>query len=284
MKPILGLLLISLWFISYSQTYSGILINEENGEAVPFANIGVIGRNIGTVSDAMGRFIIELNKQFDQDSLRISCIGYRDMQFSIHELKDEIIAGDSIRIELMPISYSLDELLVRPENTRSYTLGYVCDSNSAYGNAFYSKELGTEMGVVIRLPRKEDEAYLKTFRCYVGDFSFDTFPVRLNIYDLKNDLPDKTILKEPIFLEITSVGEYLVDLRKYNITAANDFFVSLEYYRIPEKELGTLVFCAVHKPGRKKGGSFYRWTSQGNWQEEMFDHVGFSVEVECRRK
>jgi len=269
---------------AFTQTHSARLSNAESGTPVAFANIGIINRNIGTVSDTEGWFKIELDSLYSNDTMRISCIGYFDMQISVRDFKKRTGNNDPVIIELLPKSYNLDEVIVEPGNTRSHTLGYACDSNSAYGNAFYSKELGTEMGVVIRLPRKADEAYLKSFRCYVGDFSFETFPVRLNIYDLKNGLPDKNILKEPIFFEITSTGEYIVDLRKYNITTRDDVFVSLEYYRLLEKEEGKLVFCAVHEAGRNKGSSFYRWTSQGNWQKEMFDHVGFSIEVECRRK
>lgn len=273
---IFGLFLLS----SFSQTYSGQLINKESGEAVAFANIGIIDRNIGTVSDAAGWFEIELNNIHDKDSMCISCIGYLGKKYLISEFKNNESNPEQLSIELTPISYHLDEVLIRPLNTKDYTLGYYCDSNSAYGNAFYSSELGTEMGVVIKLPRKKNKAYLKSFRFYVGEFTFDKFPVRLNIYDLKGGLPDKSILREPIFIEIASAGEYVMDLSKYNITVLSDFFVSLEYYMIPDKTEGRLVFCAVHYRKMTKGNSYFRWTSQGNWQSEMFDHVGFSVEVE----
>lgn len=272
-----GLFLVS----SFSQTYSGQLINKESGEAVAFANIGIIDRNIGTVSDAVGWFEIELINIHDKDSMCISCIGYLDKKYLISDFKNNESNTEQLSIELTPISYHLDEVLIRPINTRTYILGYHCDSISAYGNVFYSRELGTEMGVVIKLPRKKNTAYLKSFRFYVGEFTFDKFPVRLNIYYLKEGLPDKRIIREPIFIEITSAGEYIVDLSKYNITALGDFFVSLEYYRIPDDTKGKLVFCAVHNRKMTEGNSYFRWTSQGNWQSEMFDHVGFSVEIEC---
>ena len=277
------LMLFSSLLNAFPQTYAGKIIDRDSRQAVAFANIGIVNRNIGTVSDASGNFEIVLSSSHDKDTLRISCIGYLDKQYLIRDLKNESRVGEEIRVELTSISYDLDEVLIRPEKTKVFTLGYPCDSNSAYGNAFYSSELGTEMGVVMKLPRKKEKAYLRSFRFYVGEFTFDKFPVRMNIYGLRDGIPDKNILKEPVFIEIDSAGEYVLDLGKQNITVYGDFFISLEYYRIPDNTEGKLVFCAVHGASRKKGESYYKWTSQGNWQKEMFDHVGFSVEVECRK-
>ena len=289
MNRILNVILLNSLFVcfsiaSYSQIYSGKLINKESGKPVSYANIGIVDRDIGTVSDTAGWFEIELIDKYDEDSLLISCIGYKSERYLISDFKDAERKTVEMRIELAPISYHLNEVIIRPIQMRTYTLGFNCDSNSAYGNAFYSKELGTEMGVVIELPSKKDKAYLKNFRFYVGEFTFDKFPVRINVYDLNNGIPGKNILREPIYMEITSTGEYVINLSEYNITVFGNFFISLEYYRVPDKTQGKLVFCAVHQRKMKKKNSFYRWTSQGNWQSEMFDVVGFSVEVDCTQK
>lgn len=271
------------FFRSFSQIYSGQLINKESGHPILFANIGIIGKNIGTVSDATGWFKIELNSKFDNDTLCISCIGYAMRTYLIRDFKDNIRKADQVKIELLPKSYQLEEVIIQPIDTKTYTLGNFCESNSPYGNAFYSDILGTEMGVIINLPRKKNKAYLKNFRFYVGEFTFDKFPVRLNIYNLKNDQPYENILAEPIFIEITSEGEYIIDLEKYNIITDGDFFISLEYYKIADQTEGKLTFCAVHNREMNKGNGYYRLTSQGDWKREVFDNVGFSIQVECEK-
>jgi hypothetical protein len=282
-NSILLLILNFVFLSSFSQTYSGQLIDQQSGKAVAYANIGIININVGTVSDINGWFSIALNPTNDKDTLRISCIGYKGKQYLVSSFKKYILNSEQQQIELSPISYTLDEILIKPVKTKTYTLGYYCESGSAYGNAFYSKELGTEMGVVMKLPRKKDKAFLKSIRFYVGEFTFDTFPVRLNIYTLKNGLPYENILREPIFLEINSSGEYIVNLQSQYITVNGNFFVSLEYFKIPDQSEGKLVFCAVHEQKKNNGNSYYRLTSQGKWQIEMFDHVGFSVVVECEK-
>ena len=259
------------------------MIDIESGQPIPFGNIGIIGENIGTVSDVAGFFKLELNSKFDKDTLCISCIGYENSKYLISNFKDNIENDDRVKIELSPKTYQLDEVIIQPINTKIYTLGNFCESNSPYGNAFYSKKLGTEVGIIIKLPRNKKKANLKNFRFYVGEFTFDKFPVRLNIYTLKNGQPNENIITEPIFLEITSAGEYLIDLEKYYIITNGDFFISLEYFRVPDNTKGELIFCAVHNRKMNKGNGYYRLTSQGNWIPEIGDNVGFSVQLECEK-
>ena len=268
-------------FNSFAQIYSGHLVDKESGQPIPYANIGIIGKNIGTASNIAGWFKMELNSKYDKDTLCVSSIGYESKKYLVGDFKDDVGNIDQVKIELSPKIYQLAEVIIQPINTKIYTLGNFCESNSTYGNAFYSNKLGTEMGVMIELPHNKNKAYLNNFRFYVGEFTFDKFPIRLNIYNLKNGLPYENILTEPIFIEITSAGEYIIDLKKYNILTNGDFFISLEYYKIADSTEGKLVFCAIHNDEINKGNGYYRLTSQGNWKREMFDNVGFSVQVEC---
>ena len=284
MKSFLVLVIVSLSAVgSFSQTYSGQVFDLESGKPVPYANIGIIGKNLGTASDANGFFKIELNSKFDKDTLGISCIGYTNRKYQIISFKNDVRNPDKVKVDLSPKIYQLTEVTIKPVKRKIYTLGNYCDSNSSYGNAFYSKQLGTEIGVLIKLPHKKDKAYLQTFRFFVGKFTFEEFPVRINVYNLKNDKPFENILTEPIYVEIKSEGEYIIDLKKYNIRLNEDFFISLEYYKIPDRTIGNLIFCATHRKNDNKGNSYYRFTSQGNWESEPVDNVGFSVQVECEK-
>lgn len=279
---ILAILIFAI-FVSFSQNYSGQIINIESGKPIPYSNIGIIGKTVGTTSDANGFFTIDLNGRFDNDTLGISCIGYTSKKYQIRNFKDDVRNTEKVKIELSPKIYQLAEVTIKPLKTKIYILGNYCEANSSYGNAFYSEQLGTEIGVLIKLPRKNKKAYLQSFRFYVGEFTFEKFPVRLNIYNLKNNRPYENILTEPIFFEIKSEGEYIIDLENYNIILDEDFFISLEYYKIPEITIGKLIFCATHRKNINKGNSYYRFTSQSNWEPEPIDNVGFSVQIECEK-
>lgn len=269
--------------LACAQEYNGYLVNAESGEPVPYANIGIGNKDIGTVSDARGWFEIGLDSEFDQDTLCISCIGYAAENYKVEYFKRTYQNNPGFCIKLSPTTYQLDEVIVKPVETRIFTLGNFCDSSSCYGNTFHSGQLGTEVGVIMELPRGKDKAFLKNLSFFVGECSYDSFPVRVNIYDLDAGMPGDNILREAILIDITSPGAYLVPLSNHNIRVDGDFFVSLEYYRVHKKEEGKLIFCAVHNSKAYKGNGLYRMTSHGAWTPEYGDNLGFSAVVECER-
>ena len=278
----IGLLLSCYTNFTFGQVYSGKLINSQNHQPVPYANIGIVGENIGTTSDVKGFFSIILKSEFNKDILRISSIGFESKDYVIERFKQEFQNDNTVEIVLLPKTYSISAVIIKPVKTRYFTLGNFCDSASCYGNAFYSKQLGTEIGVQIKLPSRVKKTYINSFRFYVGEFTYSSFPVRLNIYNLDKGLPFENILKEPIFIEIKDKGEYNIDLSKMNIAVDDDFFLTLEYYRIADEVDGKLIFCAVQPKRKKQGNDFYRFTSQGKWIPGFGDNLGFSVQVECK--
>jgi hypothetical protein len=271
-------------FKTYSQIYSGQLTDLESGLPIQYANIGILGKNVGTVSNNLGRFQMELSDDFNKDTLCISCIGYESNKYLIAKLKNSLKDIDEVKIELKPKIYQLEEIIVKPIDLETYTLGNFCEPDSPYGNSFPSKNLGTEIGVMIKLPEDVDKAYLKELRFYVGEFTYDYFTVRLNVYNIKDGLPNKNILNKQIFIDISSIGEYILDLQRKNIVTTGDFFVCLEYFKIPDQHEGKLIFCAVHNPDIHKGNGYYRLTSHGKWNREYGDNLGFSVKVECEER
>jgi len=56
---------------------SGRIIDQDTRKPVPFANICLIGRSLGSVSNINGEFIIKIPGYLQNDSLGISCIGYK---------------------------------------------------------------------------------------------------------------------------------------------------------------------------------------------------------------
>ena len=284
MKILLSLLIIfiiSNVSIIFSQNFSGQVVDSDSLNPVPYVNIGIIGKNIGTVSNLQGNFSIELSDNFFNDSLRISCIGYESRTYLISNLISEIDESSLWIVELKPKIYQLNEVVIKPVDTEIYNMGNFCEAGSAYGNSFPSDELGTEVGVRINFSDYAEKGYLRSFRFYIGKFTIDSITVRLNIYNLKNNLPHENILKQPIFVDLSSKGEYNIGLEDYYIMVTEDFFVSLEYYTISENTEGELVFCAVENFELYKGNGFYRMTSQGHWQLEIAANTGLSVEVEC---
>lgn len=62
--------------------------SESTNIPVIYAGIGVINRNIGTVSDTLGNFILKIPTDYLNDSIRISCVGYKPKTFAVKDIKN----------------------------------------------------------------------------------------------------------------------------------------------------------------------------------------------------
>lgn len=240
----------------YAQTaYTGTIKDKSSGEVLPYVNIGVVNKNNGTVSDSNGRFTITLTEAMDTETIKISMVGYtaRTMKVS------DFISGmkDNPVIVLEPNVSSLKEVVVKNKKLQPGTLGNI-PGKKPESAGFEKNILGNEMGVTIKLKRKP--TYIKSFHAIVDYNRYREFKFRLNFYDLKDGLPNNSLLDENIIIttEIRK-GQLDVDLRDYNIWAEGDFFVSIEL--IEEMGEGGLHFLADYKGTPV----ITRAASQGKW-------------------
>jgi len=263
------LLLLLLSSAAYSQEiYKGNIIDKNSKETLPYINIGVIGKNIGTVSNDMGDFQIELNEKYDNDTLKFSSIGYKSLIFEVSNFKKIILNNPSVQLE--EAITELKEVVVSSRKLKEKILGNKTTSKKIR-LGFTSNNLGNEIGIKIKI--KKSPTYIEDFNFCIVRNEYDSIKLRLNFYDLKNGLPNKNILKENII--ITSQikdGKLTVDLRDYDIVVYGDFFVSLEWIENLGDESG-LTFSA----GFLGSPIIFRSTSQDYWQKKGLVSIGFNV-------
>ncbi len=87
--------------------FSGKIVDVKNGDVLPFATLSVEGSNITTVSNSEGEFSLKIPKEFQDKTLTVSYIGYKNRILKISELKQE-----NSRITLEPMIVSLPEINV----------------------------------------------------------------------------------------------------------------------------------------------------------------------------
>lgn len=284
MKYLTTIISVFIFLNSYSQKYSGQIIDKGNNKPVPYVNIGVLGKNVGTVSDNEGKFQLELNDKYNDDTLRVTSIGYENHNFRILDFKKNIAHIENCQIKLTPKIYQISEVVVSPKKIKIVTLG---NSNKNSGDIciISSIGLGSEIGLIMKLPRNKAIYHLKSFSFNIVDNVYGIIPARVNIYDLKNGLPNNNILKTPVFIEINKNGLITIDLNKYDIEVREDFFISVENINKISLEM-KLKYWSVFKTFSLNGTGhcLYRSVSQGNWLNEPIDEVRFSVEAEYEKK
>lgn len=98
------LLLFPILCFSQKNSFQGKVIDEKTKEAIPFVNIGVENKPLGTITDDRGFFSISNIKA--DNNLMFSCIGYKSKKLSFLELSNTKI------ISLTPQARELSEVTI----------------------------------------------------------------------------------------------------------------------------------------------------------------------------
>lgn len=92
-----------------AQTLKGKLIDQQTNQTIPYANVILKGKYIGSSSNDKGIFRFPLNNENRKDSLLVSCIGYEPKTLPINQLSLLLVNT----IYLKPSSTELDMVLVK---------------------------------------------------------------------------------------------------------------------------------------------------------------------------
>jgi hypothetical protein len=263
-------LIIFLYLLIYKsvlgQNLSGIVLNEKSKLPAEYVNIGVIGKNTGTVSDINGKYNFLIDPQFDEDTLLFSSIGYFPYSIKISELKKR----ENQNVFLKENVYKLSEVIVHPKRIKQETLGITSHFKKISGG-FRDNLLGYELGILMKVKKT---ASLKTVNINISACTYDSVFYRLNIYRVIGKRQFENILSTPIYIQISKdkvKEEIHVDLKSRNIMVEGDFLVTLEHVKDLGK--GYLYF-----PVSILDKTYYRKTSQGKWETTP---VGISISVDA---
>lgn len=246
----------------------GRLIDASTRQSVEFANIGIVGKGLGTVSNENGEYNLSVPDSLLNDLLKISMIGYKSESFSIKDFQK------LSEIKLVESATVLNEVAVSVKKTKTKILGNNTKTKSISGG-FKNNSLGAEMGV--RLNIKHPQTHLRKLMFNINSNSLDKLPIfRLNIYALdKHGNPLENILTQNIIISpIEKIGYIEYDLTPYTIFVNDDVVVAIEWI----KDLGDAkgLYFSTKLVG---SGTYYRQISQDKWQRLPTIGIGLHVEV-----
>jgi len=246
----------------------GIVKDAKTGEALAYVNVGIPSKGVGTVTNEEGAFKLNISNN-DADSLRVSMIGYLPQYFLIGDLKKHTDV-----IKLLPNDIQLKEVRITNHKYIEKVLGNTTKSKSVNAG-FTSNDLGNEIGAIIKI--KKSPTYLKRFNVAINEnTNQDSSILRLNIYSVKNGLPDKNILNQNIFVIVKKGQDQIAfDLEPYHIMVDDNFFISLEWIK---NSAGHGLKFSASLLG--SGAIIAREASQAKWEKFGIAGLGFNVLAE----
>lgn len=257
-RIIVGLIFVAA---SIQICYSRRVLSESTREPVVYASVGVISRNLGTVTDSLGNFSLKIPPEFINDSIRISSIGYVAKTFAVKDINiipDTILLADDIMM--------LSEVVIKPQRIRHKTVG----RKNAGGFIYIEIEGYRAAGQGLATPLKvKERAWLKElgFTIMTENNPLSKMKFRVNIYRQEDD---EYILQNfnPIYFDYDKSqldnGLFTYKFPEEIMLEEGSYYIELEFLENFSNE----YFVMRSKP--LTGKTRYRYASQSGWETMPF--------------
>jgi hypothetical protein len=95
----------------FVKVFQGIVLDKKTKKPLPYANIGINGINLGTISNLEGRFQLQIPDKYSDSLIVVSYIGYQYLSMKLPEN-----SRIPLLIELEKTTISLQEVIIRYQN------------------------------------------------------------------------------------------------------------------------------------------------------------------------
>jgi CarboxypepD_reg-like domain/X-Pro dipeptidyl-peptidase (S15 family) len=250
-----------------SHVIRGRVFDAKDKAPLAYVNVGIPGKNKGTVTQHDGRFALAIEREMDEDSIQFSMAGYQTRTIKIHQ-PFSVFLDEKIT--------ELKEVVISSRAPKTRRLGNTTTSKSV-SVGFPMRFLGAELGIRIRLGKRP--VFLKAFNFNISASRVDTALFRLNIYGFDKGAPSGYKLQQNILVPVgKTTGPQTIDLSACHLITSGDILVTLELIEGSSSgpEPGALFLSA----GFFNSATWRRPTSQATWKKAAGIGVGFNIVVQ----
>ncbi len=273
-KLLLTLLFVStVSYFSFSQNANenilvqGKIADEENNQPLAYVSIGVLNESQGTLTDTTGKFTFNISPENLADTLQVSLVGYFTKKVAV---KDFVESNDKA-IKLSEKITELEEVVVTNSKTNTETLGRQGSGKfiqvSIHNKKTIDETIGSEMGM--RYKTNKTNEVLKDFNFCISANNFNSIKFRVNIYSVKDNMPDTLIYNKQIFATVNNYKTSWIklNLKPFNIKVNHDFIITAQWVesKLDKKENPVTMVPAAVTPLSKN--CYARIASQDKWKK-----------------
>ncbi|ESU25208.1 hypothetical protein FEDK69T_01770 [Flavobacterium enshiense DK69] len=257
------MLFFSFSVFSQEKLIKGIIIDSLN-KPIQYANIGILNKPIGTVSNQNGEYFLNIDNAVNSDTLKISCLGFKSVEKTINN-----ILNSNYNVTLENHIEKLEEIVIKSDNLKTYTEGK--DKTNTKKQVFFAIKnqknlnLGSEIGRKFTLGSKKP-SLLKEFKFFIKENNFETVKFRINFYTIVDNKPSKKINKTNIIVGVDNKtkGWINVDLTDYEIKTQEDIIVAVEW--IECSKIGDKLSLPIIIPSFSST-HYYKFGTQAKWEK-----------------
>jgi len=245
----------------------GKVLDKETNLPLAYVSVGVLNKSRGTVSDTIGQFGFSITTGYFSDSLQFSIVGYNSLRVAVKDFISNVDKSIKLTVNVTQLA----DVIVASSisRTNSEIIGRQASGKltqiSIHNKTSVEETVGSEMGMVYKTNRQN--AILKDFNFYISENNFNYIKFRVNVYCLKNGLPDSLIYNKQIFSTVDNfkTGWTKIDLGQYNIKIRKEFVVTIQWIesKMDKRENPITIVPFAVTPFSKN--CFVRIASQDKW-------------------
>lgn len=209
----------------------GIVINASTLEPIPFANIGILYTEVGTLSNEDGSFSVRIPKNYINGNLIFSSVGYEKSEIQIKTVK----TSEPLEVALTEIVVQLDEIVITTEKFKKQKKVFG-NGKSLLLNGFSRGDVtyaGSAAALLINKSQFPELTYIRGASLHIAINKMPTFKIRMRLLsvDSTNGLkPGEDILYEQVLLESSIKKGWLTfPLKKIHQIEEEAFYLTFEW-------------------------------------------------------
>jgi hypothetical protein len=251
--------------LSAQTVLKGKVADAQTGKCIPYASIGVPGKNKGTLSTEDGSFVVAGEGLQVKTPVIISAAGYESKTIPSDSLK-----SDKVTIALRPIK--VKEFLDLEKLKKRDMVGNHADDHDLRRRSTL-KNPGSEEAIIVE---NNDTILLRSFSLRIDSLTYDSVLLRVNFYSLKRAFPGDRLNFVDHYFTLTKTSNEVVNVMlQENLLMQTDFFASVECVAVYGRK-GTFSYYTFDD---QKPSTYTRAVPFGEWKKEKLLTPGFWFEV-----
>ncbi|MEO9870043.1 serine hydrolase [Ekhidna sp.] len=209
----------------------GFILNAQTSAPIPYANIGILNTEIGTLSNEDGSFSIRILAKYTDQNIIFSSIGYEQKSITVNDID----LSKPLKILLKELVGKLEEVVVTSEkfekqkevfgNGKSLLLNGLTKGDTLYA--------GAAAALLIDKHQYPDLTYIQEASLYIARNKMPSFKVRMRLMavDSTNGLkPGDDILFEQVVIQSSIKKGWLkFPLEKVHQIENDAFYLMFEW-------------------------------------------------------
>ncbi|OPC37762.1 alpha/beta fold hydrolase [Elizabethkingia miricola] len=237
---------------------TGTVKNQDN-KTIPYCSIGIKDSKTGTITDGNGNYKLEIPDEAKNKEIIFAAAGYSDKSIPANDLKTNSNIVMDYKVT------NIEAVVMGAKKLKEKIIGQKSRPFLTFSKMFNQNVPTIEQGNIFAVYQK---TRLVAYNFYIIPSSkFEQITMKLNIYSVKNNEPDRSLLQKNIIYKTSTTGWQKIDLSEYKLNFNNLDKIAVTLQLVDHKALPDIDF--VFGVSAKKSLSknlLFRYQSQGNWE------------------